>query len=77
MVTLMIFVSAYSQEDMVIINSDGFDRPQRPPTVFRMMNTMKRLKLKSAMNVIMFTMMTAIWWKMSRLKTSYARIVMN
>ena len=35
MVTLMIFVSAYSQEDMVIINSDDFDSSQRPPTVFR------------------------------------------
>ena len=35
MVTLVIFVSAYSQEDMVIINSDGFDSPRRPPAVFR------------------------------------------
>ena len=30
MVSLLIFVSAYSQEDLVIINSDGFDSPQRP-----------------------------------------------
>ena len=35
MVTLVIFVSAYSQEDMVIINSDDFDSSQRPPAVFR------------------------------------------
>jgi len=35
MVTLLIFVSAYSQEDMVVINSDGFKGPQRPPSVFR------------------------------------------
>ena len=35
MVALVISVSAYSQEDMVIINSDGFDSPRRPPAVFR------------------------------------------
>ena len=35
MVTLVIFVSAYSQEDLLIINSDDFDSPQRPAAVFR------------------------------------------
>ncbi|UCD77139.1 MAG: cytochrome c3 family protein [Desulfobacterales bacterium] len=35
MVLLLIFVSAYSQEDMVVVNSDAFDNPQRPPSVFR------------------------------------------
>ena len=34
-VTLLIFVSANSQEDMVAINSDAFMSPQRPPAVFR------------------------------------------
>jgi predicted CXXCH cytochrome family protein len=32
---LLIFVSAYSQEDLVIVSSDAFDTPQRPPSVFR------------------------------------------
>jgi hypothetical protein len=35
MVTLVIFVSAYAQEDLLIINSDDFDSPQRPAAVFR------------------------------------------
>ena len=35
MFTLLIFGSTYAQEDMVVINSDGFDRSQRPPAVFR------------------------------------------
>jgi len=35
MVTLVIFVSAYSQEEMVVINSDGFKNSQRPAAVFR------------------------------------------
>jgi len=35
LVVLLIFVSAYSQEDMVIVSSDAFDVPQRPPSVFR------------------------------------------
>ena len=34
-VTLMIFGSAYAQEDMVIISSDDFDSPRRPAAVFR------------------------------------------
>jgi hypothetical protein len=34
-VTLLFFVSANSQEDMVAINSDAFMNPQRPPAVFR------------------------------------------
>ena len=34
-VALLIFVSAYSQEEMRVINSDGFDSPQRPPALFR------------------------------------------
>lgn len=34
MATLLIFVSAYSQEDMVAVNNDAFDNPQRPPSVF-------------------------------------------
>ena len=35
MVTLLIFLSAYSQEDMMVVNSDAFDNPQRPPSMFR------------------------------------------
>ena len=35
MLTLVIFSSAYSQEDMLVINSDSFDSPQRPPAIFR------------------------------------------
>ena len=35
MLTLLIYVSAYSQEDMVVIDSDAFNSPQRPPAVFR------------------------------------------
>ncbi len=27
MATLLIFVSAYSQEDMVVVNTDAFDNP--------------------------------------------------
>jgi len=32
---LLTFVSAYSQEDMVVVNDEAFDNPQRPPAVFR------------------------------------------
>jgi len=35
MVTLAAFGSADAQEDMVTINSDDFDSPQRPAAVFR------------------------------------------
>ena len=35
MVTLLIVGSICAQEDMVVINSDGFERSQRPPAVFR------------------------------------------
>jgi len=35
MVTLLAFVSAYSQEDMVVVNDPAFDNPQRPPSKFR------------------------------------------
>ena len=35
MVTLLIFGSTHAQEDMVVINSDGFEDSQRPPAVFR------------------------------------------
>ena len=35
MVTLAVFGSADAQEDLVTINSDGFDSPQRPAAVFR------------------------------------------
>jgi hypothetical protein len=35
MVTLLIVGSIYAQEDMVVINADGFERPRRPPAVFR------------------------------------------
>ena len=35
MITLLILVSAYCQEEMVVINADGFDSPQRPAAVFR------------------------------------------
>lgn len=33
--TLLIAVSASPQEDMVVVNSDAFDNPRRPPAVFR------------------------------------------
>ena len=35
MVALLIFGSTYAQEEMVVINSDGFEDSQRPPAVFR------------------------------------------
>jgi len=35
MVTLMIFGSTYAQEEMVVIDSDGFEDSRRPPAVFR------------------------------------------
>jgi hypothetical protein len=35
MVTLLIVGSICAQEDMVVINADGFERPRRPPAVFR------------------------------------------
>ena len=35
MITLLILVSAHSQEEMVVINADSFDSPQRPAAVFR------------------------------------------
>ena len=34
LLTLLIYVSAHSQEDMVMINNDPFNSPQRPPAVF-------------------------------------------
>ena len=35
MISLLILVSAYSQEEMVVISADGFDSSQRPAAVFR------------------------------------------
>ena len=35
MAVLLIFVSAYSQEDMTVVNDDAFNNLQRPPSVFR------------------------------------------
>ena len=35
LLTLLSFVSAYSQEEMVVINADAFENPRRPPAVFR------------------------------------------
>ena len=35
MTTLLIFGSAYSQEEMVVISPDDFEDPQRPAAVFR------------------------------------------
>ena len=32
--TLLIFVTAYTQEDMVAVSNDAFPDPQRPPSVF-------------------------------------------
>jgi len=32
---LLVLVSAYAQEDMVVVSSDPFVDPQRPPSVFR------------------------------------------
>jgi predicted CXXCH cytochrome family protein len=34
MATLLIFVFAYAQEDMVVVNDPAFIDPQRPPAVF-------------------------------------------
>lgn len=34
-VSVSIIVPAHSQEDMVRINKDAFEKPQRPPAVFR------------------------------------------
>jgi hypothetical protein len=33
--TFLVAVSAYSQEDMVVLNSDAFENPRRPQAVFR------------------------------------------
>ena len=33
-VSVCLFVSAYSQEDMVIVDSSAFEKPQRVPSVF-------------------------------------------
>ena len=35
MVALLIFGSSYAQEEMVVIDSDGFEDSQRPPATFR------------------------------------------
>ena len=35
MASLFIFVSAYSQEDMTIVENDIFDNPQREPSLFK------------------------------------------
>ena len=35
MASLLIFVSAYSQEDMTIVENDVFDNPQRVPSLFK------------------------------------------
>ena len=32
--SILLIVSVHSQEDMVVINDDVFDNPQRPPAVF-------------------------------------------
>ena len=34
-VTLLVLGFAHGQEEMVVVNSDGFENPQRPPAVFR------------------------------------------
>lgn len=34
-VAFLFFVSAYSQEDMRLVNTDAFENPQRPPAVFK------------------------------------------
>jgi hypothetical protein len=34
MVSTLIFLSAHSQEDMIVVNSDVFENQQRPPAVF-------------------------------------------
>jgi hypothetical protein len=33
--SILFIVSVHSQDDMVVINEDVFDSPQRPPAVFR------------------------------------------
>lgn len=33
--TVFFFLPAFSQEDMVVVNDEGFDKKQRPPAVFR------------------------------------------
>ncbi len=35
MLSLFVFVSAYSQEDMEFVDNSVFDNPQREPSVFR------------------------------------------
>ena len=35
LLTLLFFASANSQEDMVLVENDAFENPQRPPAVFR------------------------------------------
>ena len=35
MLTVLLFIPAFSQEDMVVVDSEGFDKKQRPPAVFR------------------------------------------
>jgi hypothetical protein len=35
LLTLLIFASANSQEDMVLVDNDAFDNPRRPPAAFR------------------------------------------
>jgi hypothetical protein len=31
----VLFIPAFSQEDMVVVDSEGFNKKQRPPAVFR------------------------------------------
>ncbi|MBW1829116.1 MAG: cytochrome c3 family protein, partial [Deltaproteobacteria bacterium] len=33
--SLSLFVAAYSQEDMTVVDNDVFDNPQRDPSLFR------------------------------------------
>jgi hypothetical protein len=33
--TVLFFLPAFSQEDMVVVDSEGFNKKQRPPAVFR------------------------------------------
>ena len=35
LVSLFIFITAYSQEDMEFVDNSAFDKPQREPSVFR------------------------------------------
>jgi len=40
----ILLIPAFSQEDMEVVDNEGFSKKQRPPAVSDMMNTTRRLK---------------------------------